>query len=296
LACSDGVWDVVSDEAIARVLRQMSPQQAADELVKQANAAGGPDNISAVVARVPAAAEAALAGAKPGSALGILAGMVIALVCAVVLTGGFFAKRLLGGPAAAPAVAATPGPVVLAMEATMPAPTATLGKPTAPAPTPTLANAGKPAVVPSATPATTPTPANTPSATPPPKPAQIFVCGAAQFEPASGQCKQDEPVVDLAGGAGIYATWPPEWVKNQSFSITWRKMGGARVASYQCDFDASGQVSCKPVGRSSFAARQTASGAYIEQGDSFLENAKYQLTLSTASGTKEKVFNIKIAR
>lgn len=293
LACSDGVWDMVSDDDIARILSKLPPQLAADELVKQANIAGGPDNISVVVARIPGA-EAAPAGAKYGSALNILAGMVAVLACVAVLAGGVLAKKFIFDSVSAPAATATPGVVVLAVASPVPAPTATAGKSSQLAPTP--ASTSKPAAGPSTLPTAATTPASTPSAPPPAKPAQIFVCGAAQFDLTSRKCTQDQPILDVAAGAGIYATWPQEWVNGRAFTITWRRVGEARVANYQCDFDANGQVNCKPLGRSSFAARQTASSAYIEQGDSLLENANYQLTLSTASGVKEKVFNIKTAR
>ncbi len=50
LLCSDGLWDVVPDEAIQEVLAWAStPSAAAQRLVQMANDAGGPDNISVVV-------------------------------------------------------------------------------------------------------------------------------------------------------------------------------------------------------------------------------------------------------
>jgi serine/threonine protein phosphatase PrpC len=53
LLCSDGLYDMVSDDAISEVLRNVSRpvQQAVDELVDAANAAGGRDNITVVLAR-----------------------------------------------------------------------------------------------------------------------------------------------------------------------------------------------------------------------------------------------------
>jgi protein phosphatase len=52
--CSDGLWGLVSDEEIAAmVLSTDSPQQASKNLVEAANAAGGPDNISVIVIRMP---------------------------------------------------------------------------------------------------------------------------------------------------------------------------------------------------------------------------------------------------
>lgn len=54
LLCSDGLWGVVPDLAIQKiVMANHSPQEACEELVKAANAAGGPDNITAVVVYFP---------------------------------------------------------------------------------------------------------------------------------------------------------------------------------------------------------------------------------------------------
>jgi protein phosphatase len=53
LLCSDGLSTVVSTETIHRVLTEISePEQAVRELVALANGAGGPDNVSCVVADV----------------------------------------------------------------------------------------------------------------------------------------------------------------------------------------------------------------------------------------------------
>lgn len=50
LLCSDGLWGMVDDEEIHRVLEEAgSPEKACDELVHLANEAGGKDNITAVV-------------------------------------------------------------------------------------------------------------------------------------------------------------------------------------------------------------------------------------------------------
>jgi protein phosphatase len=54
LLCSDGLWSVVSDAALFRIVStNTSPQAACDELIKAANDAGGPDNISAILIRFP---------------------------------------------------------------------------------------------------------------------------------------------------------------------------------------------------------------------------------------------------
>ena len=50
--CSDGLWSVVPEETIARILADTPDVgDAADLLIDEANAAGGPDNITAVVVR-----------------------------------------------------------------------------------------------------------------------------------------------------------------------------------------------------------------------------------------------------
>lgn len=55
LVCSDGLWGVVPEEEIRRIIFQApDPQTACDELVRAANAAGGPDNITAVLVYFPA--------------------------------------------------------------------------------------------------------------------------------------------------------------------------------------------------------------------------------------------------
>jgi PPM family protein phosphatase len=54
LLCSDGLWGVVPEEEMARILTTTpNPQVACQMLVDAANQAGGPDNISAVLIRLP---------------------------------------------------------------------------------------------------------------------------------------------------------------------------------------------------------------------------------------------------
>ncbi len=54
LLCSDGLWGLVPDERIQSIVRQNPTLQAACEaLVAAANAAGGPDNITAVMVKLP---------------------------------------------------------------------------------------------------------------------------------------------------------------------------------------------------------------------------------------------------
>jgi len=52
LICSDGLWGVLSEDDIQRIVNSTSsPFLACHHLVEAANAAGGPDNISVVLVR-----------------------------------------------------------------------------------------------------------------------------------------------------------------------------------------------------------------------------------------------------
>lgn len=51
LLCSDGLWSMVPDPQLTVILREASsPEEACDRMIKEANQAGGKDNITAVVA------------------------------------------------------------------------------------------------------------------------------------------------------------------------------------------------------------------------------------------------------
>jgi serine/threonine protein phosphatase PrpC len=54
LICSDGLWGLVPEEEIARIVTaSSSPAEACQLLIEAANQAGGPDNITAILVRVP---------------------------------------------------------------------------------------------------------------------------------------------------------------------------------------------------------------------------------------------------
>jgi len=54
LICSDGLWGLVPEDEIYRIVTSSpSPAEACQRLVEAANDAGGPDNITAILVRVP---------------------------------------------------------------------------------------------------------------------------------------------------------------------------------------------------------------------------------------------------
>jgi len=63
--CSDGLSGPVTDEQILRTVTGFDPEEACEELVRQANEAGGPDNITAVVIRVEKVVPVTAGGAVP---------------------------------------------------------------------------------------------------------------------------------------------------------------------------------------------------------------------------------------
>jgi protein phosphatase len=55
LICSDGLWGVVPEPELVRITNSFAhPEQIAQKLVDAANAAGGPDNITAILVRIQA--------------------------------------------------------------------------------------------------------------------------------------------------------------------------------------------------------------------------------------------------
>jgi protein phosphatase len=55
MLCSDGLWNLVTEEEIADIISNHSnPQEACDKLVALANAHGGTDNITVILLRIPA--------------------------------------------------------------------------------------------------------------------------------------------------------------------------------------------------------------------------------------------------
>lgn len=53
LLCSDGLWSMIAEDTIRQILSEApSPQAACDQLIAEANAAGGRDNITTIVVEV----------------------------------------------------------------------------------------------------------------------------------------------------------------------------------------------------------------------------------------------------
>lgn len=54
MLCSDGLWNMVTEQEIGEiVMKHSNPQEACDKLVALANANGGMDNISAILLKIP---------------------------------------------------------------------------------------------------------------------------------------------------------------------------------------------------------------------------------------------------
>ena len=107
LLCTDGLTDLVSDEALQEIITDHpQPQAASQALVDAANDAGGTDNITAALMRVqPAGAKAPAAArsALPVSPLIIGALLLIAALAA----GGWFLRGAGGGSLSAADASAT---------------------------------------------------------------------------------------------------------------------------------------------------------------------------------------------
>jgi hypothetical protein len=105
LLCSDGLSGLVSDPEIARVVEANGIEDAARLLIRMANDAGGPDNITVQIARfglpedvpepVPAAATGAYAVSDPAPPRRDLRRRQMAVVVAAVLVAGIAALTVL---------------------------------------------------------------------------------------------------------------------------------------------------------------------------------------------------------
>ncbi len=88
LLCSDGLTSMVGDDEIEEILRQTAdPQLAAIQLVNAAIAAGGHDNVTAIVVNITGFAE--VARKKIARRTKVTIAVVIILLCAAIAAAGF---------------------------------------------------------------------------------------------------------------------------------------------------------------------------------------------------------------
>jgi protein phosphatase len=113
LLCSDGLYDMISDDEIRRLALSGPPNRAVARLINEANKQGGYDNVSVIIAQVgprpKGAAAPALAGA--GSSLSgrpLLIALGVALALLLIGGGGLLGWRMVRGRGDDP----TPAPVV----------------------------------------------------------------------------------------------------------------------------------------------------------------------------------------
>lgn len=162
LLCSDGLSNMVAPSAIAYTVAKLPAHAAAQDLVRQANEAGGPDNITAVVVKL--AAEAG--GVERWLAAAAGAGLVLTCLVLAGPVAVTSVSQLIAPPTAMPTSTFTPTwtPTATASPTMTPSPTPTPTSTATPTLTPT------PTPTPTSTPTPTPTPTVTPTPTPPPTP------------------------------------------------------------------------------------------------------------------------------
>ena len=203
LLCSDGLSDVVSDQDLAKIITANSSRAAVQKLIKQANRAGGPDNITAVVAKIGQAkiGQAKAVGSgfslktltqRQKMGLGIVFVIGVAVWALVLLLNNVLQQPGVATPSVAPATpligvpteTSVPGGVVAPTATPFARATSTLRPTLTPINTPTArTNAAGAAASPSVTP-TVPTVSlsGTPTGTPPPCPGQYW-------DPVMSRCR-----------------------------------------------------------------------------------------------------------
>ncbi len=120
LLCSDGLSGQVKDEEIGPILSSLSPSEAVRLLVDMSNLRGGPDNITAIVARVTAvpATEIELPPADPSpTAAGTHPALWVVMGLCVLLALGLAAARYYVGALIGGLVAVASGLIALAQNA-----------------------------------------------------------------------------------------------------------------------------------------------------------------------------------
>jgi serine/threonine protein phosphatase PrpC len=111
LLCTDGLSGQVSDQKIARIVREAPPAEAAAKLVSQANAEGGIDNVSVAIvqagsrsleARLPRPVVDLWVGPHRQRMAIVLVVLIVLCVSVMILSLPVTNQRFVGGPAAAP--------------------------------------------------------------------------------------------------------------------------------------------------------------------------------------------------
>jgi serine/threonine protein phosphatase PrpC len=206
--CTDGVCKHLSNEQIATLARSQPTEQAVNELVRAATAAGSKDNVSAIIV--------GYTQAKPKSSL-LMPIMAVVALLLISLGGLSLWYRSAGAqaPGAIPGVAATVTPIptvatalpatstpaVVGPETSTPAPSVTLTPTNTPTNTPTATNTPLPTNTPTPQPVlantTTPTLTVTPTA---PTTENAGDAGSEQNAPSPTpeppQTEPSEPVTD----------------------------------------------------------------------------------------------------
>lgn len=171
LLCSDGLHGVVDDATIRQLAKRGGPRRAVRRLIETANKAGGPDNISVVIARIPRATGVAKWPQLPVTRTWWLILPAVALLLAIVV-GGQRIQRVKA-PGVETSVVMTPGVAVAIVPSTPLTPTQGSVLPTATATVPQRPSGStSPVLLPTQTvrsqrpPTSTPVPSPTPTATP----------------------------------------------------------------------------------------------------------------------------------
>lgn len=227
LLCSDGLTDMISDEAVDATLRAHyhNLEAASQELIDKANQAGGKDNITAVIVQVPGELPAAAAAppapvAKTAEPAPMAAAVPAAEkskggVSILLVAGGFVIVLLIAGVAALFIITSlggsdpTPEPTSIPVVSTSePEHTGTPGAPaTAVILSPTVgvspsatvevvatsATAAGPTLAPTRTPTNTPRPTNTPTETPTVTPTPTATSAPSQPGPPPPQSTEPPP-------------------------------------------------------------------------------------------------------
>jgi len=153
LLCTDGVWEVLPENEMARILGRADPQMAAASLVNRALESGGQDDATALIVAYPAA--------RPARASGILSALPPWAWGLIGLAALFIAGLLCGTPLLVEAIRRWPTPTV------PPSPTAQIaGLVVASVPSTTATPTPSPVPSPLPSPTWTPTPSASPTLSP----------------------------------------------------------------------------------------------------------------------------------